>query len=368
MTTVALRLGGLGRQSLWADEGNSWGMALRSLGEIGPAAAGDIHPPLYYYLLNLWCRLFGTSEAGMRSLSALFGCLTVLVVYLWARRLAGDWAGVGAGVLAAISPFAIYYSQEARAYALVALLTVAGCWTLSEYLLAHSEGRRYRRWMLGYVLAAASLLWSHYLGLVVLVLYNLVAAAWLWGRQDRNARLKEWAAMQLAAILIFLPWVPQMLGSAGSWPAISAHEPLTFYVTELVRLYTLGPGAEGLTAVSVLGDGERNDPDLRGALTGLSLRHGRAELARAILEAVARLAQAGVGRPQGVSALDRLWRPRLWRRRPEAVRVQALKALAAVPGQEAEECLQAAAGSREAGIRLPARELLRRRSQRMVAE
>lgn len=247
VATVVLRFAGLSRQSLWADEGNSWGMALRSLGEIGPAAAGDIHPPLYYYLLNLWCRLFGTSEAGMRSLSALFGCLMVLVVYLWARRLAGDWAGVGSAALAAISPFAVYYSQEARAYALVAFLTAVGCWTLTEYMLAHHEGRRYRRWMAGYVLAAAALLWSHYLGLIVLVLYSLVAAAWLWGRQDRSARLKEWAAMQLAALVAFLPWLPQMVGSAGSWPAISAREPLTFYVTELVRMYTLGLGADGPT-------------------------------------------------------------------------------------------------------------------------
>lgn len=88
----------------------------------------------------------------------------------------------------------------------------------------------------------------------------------------------------------------------------------------------------------------------------------------AILEAVARLAQAGVGRPRGVSALDKLWRPRLWRRRPEAVRVQALKALAIVPGPEAEACLESAAGSREAVIRLAARELLRRRAEWMAAE
>ena len=47
------------------------------------------------------------------------------------------------------------------------------------------------------------------------------------------------------------------------------------------------PGADGLTVVPVLGDGERDDPDLRGAAVGLSLRHGRAALARAVLEGVA---------------------------------------------------------------------------------
>jgi len=46
-------------------------------------------------------------------------------------------------------------------------------------------------------------------------------------------------------------------------------------------------GADGLLVVPVLGDGERDDPNLRGAAVGLSLRHGRAALARAVLEGVA---------------------------------------------------------------------------------
>ena len=47
------------------------------------------------------------------------------------------------------------------------------------------------------------------------------------------------------------------------------------------------PGADGLLFVPVLGDGERDDPALRGTATGLSLRHGRAAWARATMEGVA---------------------------------------------------------------------------------
>jgi xylulokinase len=47
------------------------------------------------------------------------------------------------------------------------------------------------------------------------------------------------------------------------------------------------PGADGLLFVPVLGDGERTDAALRGAITGLSLRHGGATIARAALEGVA---------------------------------------------------------------------------------
>jgi xylulokinase len=47
------------------------------------------------------------------------------------------------------------------------------------------------------------------------------------------------------------------------------------------------PGADGLLFMPVLGDGERDDPELRGAATGLSLRHGRGDWARAVMEGVA---------------------------------------------------------------------------------
>ncbi|MEA2608071.1 MAG: xylulokinase [Chloroflexota bacterium] len=47
------------------------------------------------------------------------------------------------------------------------------------------------------------------------------------------------------------------------------------------------PGADGVVVLPVLGDGERTDPDIRGAFAGLSLRHDRATLARAVLEGVA---------------------------------------------------------------------------------
>ena len=47
------------------------------------------------------------------------------------------------------------------------------------------------------------------------------------------------------------------------------------------------PGADGLLFAPVLGDGERDDPELRGAVTGLSLRHDHRAWGRAVLEGVA---------------------------------------------------------------------------------
>jgi mannosyltransferase len=78
-------------------------------------------PPLYYALAWLWTQVAGTSEWGLRSLSALAGVATIPVVYLIGRELRGARAGLLAAALVAVNPMLLWYSQEARAYALLGL-------------------------------------------------------------------------------------------------------------------------------------------------------------------------------------------------------------------------------------------------------
>ncbi len=80
LAAAFLRFYRLDASSLWSDEGNTWAMLGRSYGEIAQAAAADIHPPGYYWLLKLWSSIFGTSAWAMRSFSAVAGVLLVLVV------------------------------------------------------------------------------------------------------------------------------------------------------------------------------------------------------------------------------------------------------------------------------------------------
>jgi uncharacterized membrane protein len=80
-------------------------------------------PPLYFVLAWLWAKVFGTGEAGLRSFSALLGTGVTAVTYLCGRELVSRWAGVVAAAFAAVSPFMIWYSQEARSYMLFALLS-----------------------------------------------------------------------------------------------------------------------------------------------------------------------------------------------------------------------------------------------------
>ena len=84
-------------------------------------------PPLYYGIAWVWARVFGYAEAGLRSLSAVCGVLLVPVAYGAGRKLISPRAGLIAAALTAFNPFLIWYSQEARSYELVALLSGAPC-------------------------------------------------------------------------------------------------------------------------------------------------------------------------------------------------------------------------------------------------
>jgi mannosyltransferase len=250
-----LRFHLIGAQSLWADEGNSWAMTLRPLGAIAAAVSGDVHPPLYYYLLNLWARIAGTSEAGLRSLSAVAGWLLVLATYAWARRLQGPMVGLVAGLVAAVSPFAIYYSQEARAYSLMSLLAVACALTFTAHVQARDRGQAGLLPLALYSVTGAALLWTHYLGGALLVLTNVFALLWLAARQGplpRSRRLLEWVLAQLAVVALYTPWLPVMLRTASEWPAISEPRNLGYYLGEAARLYTHGPAGSGIGRAGIL--------------------------------------------------------------------------------------------------------------------
>jgi mannosyltransferase len=120
---AALRFATLDVQSLWFDEAVTAQLMRLDLPDLLHAIPGsESSPPLYYLLEWLWTQLFGTGEVGLRSLSALLGTATIPAVWALGRRLGGNRAGLVAAALLAVNPMLIWFSQEARAYALLALL------------------------------------------------------------------------------------------------------------------------------------------------------------------------------------------------------------------------------------------------------
>ena len=196
---AALRFTRIGHQSFWLDESYTVDLVQRPFGDMLSGVASDEStPPLYYVLVWLWEKAFGHGEAGLRSLSALFGTLTVPVAW----RAARVWfdsprAGLTAAALVAFNPFFVWYSQEARAYALLVLMAA-----LTLLFL----GRRAYGW---WALTAALALCTHYFAAFLLV----PEAIWLlWSNRQRAAWLATGAVTAVGVALIPLALHQRDLG------------------------------------------------------------------------------------------------------------------------------------------------------------
>jgi len=168
---AALRFATLGTQSFWIDEGYTVHLLRGSLGHLARGIPKtEETPPLYYVLAWLWTRPFGTSEVGLRSLSALLGMATIPIAYLLGRRLVSERAALVAGALVAFNPLLVWYSQEARSYALLVLLSGL---SILLFLRARDGGssRAFALWATVSALALA----THYFAIFVVI----PEAAWL---------------------------------------------------------------------------------------------------------------------------------------------------------------------------------------------
>jgi len=245
-----LRFYHLDTQSFWNDEGNSARIAERSLDLIVEGAAGDIHPPGYYLLLHCWRALFGPSEFALRSLSVACGLALVALTYLLGRHLFGQAAGLMAAFLGAISPFAVYYSQEARMYALLGALSAA-----STLLVIHALRHTFDVSRLtfdisrllplaSYVLTAAAGLYTHYAFTLVLLAHNAVFGLWWLAVARRSGNrwhwLLAWGGAQVAILALYLPWLPIALRSATGWSSAGQGYELAPALLDVLRILAVG--------------------------------------------------------------------------------------------------------------------------------
>jgi mannosyltransferase len=120
---AAPRFAALGHQSFWVDETITARLVAKPFpGMLAALPHSESTPPLYYVLAWSWSRIFGPDEAALRSLSALLGTLTVPVAFAAGKVLVSRRTGLFAAGLASVSPLLVWYSQEARAYALFIFL------------------------------------------------------------------------------------------------------------------------------------------------------------------------------------------------------------------------------------------------------
>jgi mannosyltransferase len=216
---VLLRAPNLGR-AYWVDEGISIGIASHPLHEIPTLLrTDDGSPPLFYVVLHVWIRVFGTSPVATHFLPFLVALAVTPLAYWGGREIFDRRAGLWAAALTATNPFLGWYSTETRMYPLVCAFGIVGL-TLTVRAV---RGRR-RLDAVGAVLAGAALLYTHNWGIYLVAVTAATVAIWAWWHRDRSLAVATvWCGAAIG--VLYLPWLPGFISQARLTAAPWAVQP-----------------------------------------------------------------------------------------------------------------------------------------------
>jgi hypothetical protein len=167
-------------------------------------ARGDVsgNSLVHDMMLKLFAWLFGKSDTAMRSVSVFFNMLTIWVMFRWARQFTKSNVLTLAVVLfAAIEPFFIIYSQQARNYATSLFFTTASNY-LFWLLVIKREGELNgnKKYLVLWIIASIGALFSTYLTALALVGQFVYLVFFV-----RNKTI--WLRMSSRLVIILIPFV-----------------------------------------------------------------------------------------------------------------------------------------------------------------
>lgn len=217
LLALLLRLVNL-NQSLWWDEGITAKVAQGNFWQIlSEFAKSDFHPPLHYVLLHIWGNIFGFGEISLRLPSVFFAVATIFLTYLIGKNLFSKKVGIIAAILLTLSPIDVYYSQEARMYAL-ASFTVALSW---YFLLRLIRGQKLAG--VGYTISSALIFYSDYMAFFAF--FSQIIFVLIFYKEKVRTLFK----LIFFILLFMLPWIPTLgeqivfgMNSTNSLPAWKA--------------------------------------------------------------------------------------------------------------------------------------------------
>src|SRR5271165_3818393 len=196
----ALRMLYVNHESVSGDEAFSMSVSQLPLPEMMRALVEDfVHPPLHYFALRGWFKVFGFGLFQARMLSVIFGTLAVIFLYLLAEYLFDRRTALLSALLMSVSQLAIMYSQEVRPYAQFHFLAL-----LSSYLFVRAMREGRPGYWRGFVASAILMLYTDYFSLYLIVALLLLAAIY-----RQHSRLRLWWVLIGAALTFvsYLPWV-----------------------------------------------------------------------------------------------------------------------------------------------------------------
>jgi mannosyltransferase len=250
---LALRFYRLSNQSLWTDEVSSVEIARQPLSQIVQQSGSEnVYLPGYFLLLGA---VLGDTNRNIefqaRWLSALAGGLSVPlfigVVFCWRRQ----WGtALLAGLLLAVNPLHLWYSQEVRAYATMLFF---GLLTLLAYELARRSRKPW--WWVVYAFSALGAIGLHKTALI----FPLVCALWHgWEVWRMKGRLRDLAVHVVIlgvafGALLLRPYPPPPVSGRSRSILELGYTFMTF-----VGGYSFGPSITDIQSHGALGAVSRN--------------------------------------------------------------------------------------------------------------
>ena len=205
---AVFRIPYLGEQSLWFDEVYTVFIAgMPAADSMMFLITDGVHPPLFYWLERLIV-YFSTSETSVRMLAAIFGVAAIPALYIFGMRWIGNKSAIIAAILLAVSPFHIWYSQEARMYSAIALLAIL-CFGFYELFL-NRDRKLYQ--LLFVVISSISYLIHYFTLLIPLVqFFHLVLYIKRYPR-----KIRRWTILQMIAAIPLIWWIIVIASREGN--------------------------------------------------------------------------------------------------------------------------------------------------------
>ena len=222
---LLVRLWGLSDESIYGDDAFSIFYAQQPILNVHENLLFDRNPPLYFFLLHFWIKLFGLNVFFLKGLSVLF--TTGTAILLW--KISVKYFNQLTGFL--VSVFFVFFngwmevSHELRSFALVGFLTVL---SFKFYLDIIRQNRK--SGLFGLAITNVLLLFSHYITFYIPVVQLIGSFFYI---KTNVKGFRYFILSQLLALLLYLPWIKIVIEN----------------IPEKGKFWLITPGIEQLNSV-----------------------------------------------------------------------------------------------------------------------
>jgi len=229
---LGLRLYGLDKQSLWYDEIIEETAFQRLFLHFNPNMPPENTPPLNSFFIYLAKQIFSGSDFALRTMPFIFGLISVPLLFLLARQLFNEKVGLIASFLLAISPFHIWYSQDARMYALQWMLALVSLIYFVKAMEKPSRGN-----YIGYGISTVAGLYTHQLTIFLVLLQGLYLLLFM---RTYKSQFFKWIGTFSMVVILYLPWIIYSLTSLMDRPAGFSKEANLKAILYTIYTYSAG--------------------------------------------------------------------------------------------------------------------------------